>query len=153
MIKGVVLLEAKMGSILTQPTSSPIEQVPSTCLFCALVSERNREIVVENGSFLAVFDNFPVNQGHTLVISKRHISTPFEMLSSEGIDLIDLFRVAKVRLDNRFHPDGYNVGINSGIAAGQTVPHLHIHLIPRYRGDVENPRGGIRNFKQPLVTY
>ena len=62
-------------------------------------------------------------------------------------------QAVKRRLDEEFHPDGYNIGINCGEAAGQTIPHLHIHVIPRYKGDVENPRGGIRNFKMPLVEY
>lgn len=125
----------------------------SDCLFCALKSEREREILAENRSFLAVFDKFPVNRGHVLIISKRHIATPFDLLNQEAVDLLDLLRLAKVLLDKRFHPDAYNLGVNSGVAAGQTVCHLHIHLIPRYAGDVENPRGGIRNFKRPLVPY
>jgi diadenosine tetraphosphate (Ap4A) HIT family hydrolase len=118
-----------------------------------LVTERSREILAENCSFIAVFDSFPVNEGHALIISKRHISTFFEVSNGEATDLLDALAEVKARLDGRFHPDGYNIGVNCGEAAGQTIPHLHVHLIPRYPGDVENPRGGVRNFKAPLVHY
>lgn len=125
----------------------------SSCLFCDVVSLGDREVLAANGSFLAFFDNYPVNRGHVLLVSRRHVETPFELSGGEGADLIDILRSAKAILDEKFRPDGYNVGINVGSLAGQTVPHLHIHLIPRYVGDVENPRGGIRNFKKPLVPY
>ncbi len=125
----------------------------SSCLFCDVVLLRDREILAENDSFLAVFDSYPVNPGHVLLVSRRHVETPFELSSGEGADLTDILRSAKAILEERFRPDGYNVGINAGSVAGQTVPHLHIHLIPRYNGDVENPRGGIRNFKKSLVPY
>src|SRR5437879_5553659 len=129
------------------------KQSQEGCLFCRLVNYRNREILVENESLIVVLDNFPVNKGHTLIIAKRHIATPFQLFNYEGIELLEILSVAKRILDERFEPDGYNLGINSGQAAGQTIPHLHIHLIPRYNGDVENPRGGIRNFKPALVPY
>jgi len=123
------------------------------CLFCTAVAERNREVLAENASFVAVYDNFPVNEGHTLILPKRHIETVFELDDHEAADLVAILRVAKEHLDSAFHPDGFNVGINSGEAAGQTISHLHVHLIPRYRGDVRDPRGGIRNFKSALVPY
>jgi diadenosine tetraphosphate (Ap4A) HIT family hydrolase len=129
------------------------EQRVEHCVFCDLVALRHREIVAENSSFVAVFDDFPVNEGHILIISKRHIESPFQLLNHEGIELLELLRATKSTLDQRFRPDGYNIGVNCGEAAGQTVRHLHVHLIPRYKGDVENPRGGIRNFKSPLGDY
>jgi diadenosine tetraphosphate (Ap4A) HIT family hydrolase len=141
-----------MGAIMTDIASSQEGREPS-CLFCDLVLRRDREILAENGSFLAVFDNYPVNRGHVLLVSRRHVETPFELSGGEGADLTDILRSIKAILDERFRPDGYNLGINAGSVAGQTVSHVHVHLIPRYAGDVENPRGGIRNFKKPLVPY
>ena len=129
------------------------EREEDHCLFCSILAERARTVFAENESFVAVFDEFPVNKGHALIIPKRHIHTVFELPNSEALDLLSILRLAKDELDQRFRPDGYNLGINSGEAAGQTIPHLHIHLIPRYEGDVEDPRGGIRNFKSPLVPY
>lgn len=123
------------------------------CIFCHLLPTRAREVLAENDSFFAVFDEFPVNKGHVLLIPKRHLLTPFELTRKEGGDLVELLSLVKASLDEQFQPDGYNVGINTGQAAGQTISHLHIHLIPRYRGDVEKPRGGIRNLKEALIPY
>lgn len=94
-----------------------------------------------------------MNEGHSLIILERHYPDIFELSWPEWKDLQDVIEHAKSYLDEKFHPDGYNVGVNCGEAAGQTVFHLHIHLIPRYNGDVDNSRGGIRNFKKPLVAY
>jgi len=89
-------------------------------------------------------DGYPISSGHTLIIPKRHIASFFDATETERQVLFKLLDQEKTRLDNEFRPAGYNIGINDGPAAGQTVPHLHIHLIPRYEGDVEDPRGGIR---------
>ena len=89
-------------------------------------------------------DGYPITPGHTLIIPKRHIGTFFELQKDEHDALMKLMDVAKQDLDTEFQPDGYNIGINDGAAAGQTVPHLHIHLIPRYQGDQDDPRGGVR---------
>lgn len=111
------------------------------CIFCNI--EKNR-IIIENETTLAIYDGFPVSKGHMLIIPKRHISDYFESESSDREGLWQLVDDCKKYLDEQFKPDGYNVGINCGYAAGQTVMHLHIHLIPRYTGDIENPRGGVR---------
>ena len=79
-----------------------------------------------------------------MVIPKRHIGSWFAISNAEQLGLLDLLVRAKVVLQEEFKPDGYNVGINDGPAAGQTVPHMHMHLIPRYKGDLEDPRGGVR---------
>lgn len=97
-----------------------------------------------NGSAFAISDRFPVNPGHSLVVPRRLISSWWELGGDERDDLWDLVDEVKVLLDARHSPDGYNVGFNAGVAAGQTVEHLHIHVIPRYAGDVADPRGGIR---------
>lgn len=103
--------------------------------------------IASNSQAFAVFDGFPVSFGHTLIISRRIVPTWFEATADEQSALMDLVNVVKQKLDEtlRPKPDGYNVGFNAGDAAGQTVPHLHIHVIPRYMGDVEDPRGGVRH--------
>lgn len=100
-----------------------------------------------------MFDNFPVNKGHVLIIPKRHCADIFAFDPDEWTDLPFAIQKVKVRLDQELHPDGYNIGVNCGEAAGQTVLHTHIHVIPRYHGDVPDPAGGIRNFKEPLMRY
>ena len=92
----------------------------------------------------AVYDKFPVNPGHCLVISRKHVADYFDLSPDEQIACWDLINHLKQFLDSKFHPDNYNIGINNLYAAGQTIPHVHIHLIPRYKGDVNRPEGGIR---------
>ena len=89
-------------------------------------------------------DSYPVSKGHTLVIPKRHISSYFECTDAERLELWSLVEVVKALLERTFEPDGFNIGINIGAAAGQTVPHMHVHVIPRYHGDMDDPRGGVR---------
>ena len=89
-------------------------------------------------------DGFPISLGHTLVIPKRHVSSFFEISQEERESLLKLLDQAKKVTDQEFKPDCYNIGINDGVEAGQTVPHLHIHLIPRFKDDQEDPRGGVR---------
>ena len=112
-----------------------------TCPFCNPSLE---EIVLANDLFYARYDKFPVNPGHLLLIPFRHVAGFFEATDEEQAALLALVREAKDLLDERFHPDGYNIGVNVGTAAGQTVMHLHVHVIPRYAGDMEDPRGGVR---------
>lgn len=132
----------------------PADLSPSEeCDFCKALQKREQGIVLATEHFFLKLDNFPVNEGHALIIPKRHVSDFFGLNIDEWEDLPCIVRRAKGYLDEVFHPDGYNIGINCGEAAGQTIFHCHIHLIPRYNGDVENPRGGIRNFKKPLVEY
>ncbi len=112
-----------------------------TCPFCTLPPAR---IVKENGLAVLIRDAYPVSPGHSLVIPRRHIGSWFEASPEEGSALLELLEDAKTMADAEHHPDSYNIGINDGPAAGQTVPHLHMHLIPRFRGDVPDPRGGVR---------
>jgi diadenosine tetraphosphate (Ap4A) HIT family hydrolase len=111
------------------------------CPFCALPASR---IVLAHDLAVVIRDVFPVWSGHTLIIPRRHIGSFFDVTDDERKGMLQLLDAAKVGLDDEFHPDGYNVGINDGQAAGQTVLHLHIHLIPRYISDKEDPRGGVR---------
>lgn len=112
-----------------------------SCPFCAPAPER---ILVENDVALAMRDAFPVSTGHVLILPRRHARSFFEVTRDERAGLLALLDRARELLDAEHRPDGYNIGINDGPAAGQTVPHLHIHLIPRYRGDRPDPRGGVR---------
>lgn len=111
------------------------------CPFCTVPRER---LVFESALAFVLRDGFPVSPGHTLVVPRRHVASLFETTQEEQAALLKLLRLAKVDLEHQFHPAGYNVGVNDGPAAGQTVPHLHIHLIPRYDGDRDDPRGGVR---------
>ena len=111
------------------------------CPFCTLPRDR---VVLESEIGLVIRDGFPVSPGHTLVIPKRHVASLFELDQDERHRLIDLVAKAREQLMAEFKPDGMNIGINDGEAAGQTVMHLHVHLIPRYAGDSPDPRGGVR---------
>ncbi len=108
---------------------------------------------MENNTAFAIHDGFPVSPGHTLVIPKRHVSSFFDITEQEQTDLMNLLRQAQAKLTEEFKPDGFNIGINDGPAAGQTVPHLHVHLIPRYRGDLDDPRGGVRWVIPEMAEY
>jgi diadenosine tetraphosphate (Ap4A) HIT family hydrolase len=121
------------------------------CPFCNPDDSR----IIINSHALAIPDSFPISPGHTLIIPKRHISSFFETSQEEQAAMLDLLAEMRERLLNPPQPpfakggslplpDGFNIGINDGTAAGQTVMHLHIHLIPRYPGDTPNPRGGVR---------
>ncbi|MDI6881086.1 MAG: HIT family protein [Desulfitobacteriaceae bacterium] len=120
------------------------------CIFCSIPET---EILAENELALAFWDKFPSNEGHTLIVPKRHVASLFEATTEEMTSIWELLREVKRKLDERFAPDGYNVGVNVGEAAGQTVLHLHVHVIPRYQGDVPDPRGGIRRLKKSLVPW
>jgi diadenosine tetraphosphate (Ap4A) HIT family hydrolase len=111
------------------------------CPFCTLPQER---ILFANTSGVVIRDGFPIAPGHTLIIPKRHMGSFFDMSHVEREHIFELIEKSKADIDQHFKPDAYNIGINDGPAAGQTVPHLHIHLIPRYKGDREDPRGGVR---------
>lgn len=115
--------------------------VANGCAFCNLSPSR---VLSSSAHAIVIRDGFPVAAGHTLVIPRRHVGSFFDITDEERDELFALLASARQRLEAEFHPDGYNIGINDGAAAGQTVPHLHIHLIPRYRGDCQDPRGGVR---------
>lgn len=111
------------------------------CPFCTLPPER---IVGSNDQAVWIRDGFPVSPGHSLVIPKRHVASFFEVTVEERTVMLALLDEARAAAEVEFNPDGFNIGINDGPAAGQTVPHLHIHLIPRFNGDQVDPRGGVR---------
>ena len=131
--------------------SSPSSADPQPdCPFCNIPEEC---VLAESRHVVAIRDRYPVSEGHTLVIPKAHAGTLFALSAEIQADIWRL--VAKVREDLRsqLNPDGFNVGLNDGQAAGQTVQHTHVHLIPRYDGDVADPRGGIRRVVPEQATY
>jgi diadenosine tetraphosphate (Ap4A) HIT family hydrolase len=109
------------------------------CPFCG-----EPTVVIENELAFAHYDSYPVNPGHCLVITRRHVAEYFQATAEEKAAILALVDEMKTIIDAEYKPDGYNIGVNIGEAAGQSVPHIHIHMIPRYWGDVENPRGGVR---------
>lgn len=115
------------------------------CFFCDIQSDSGDRKIIETDLFFSRFDNFPITPGHSEIIPKKHIDSIFSLSNEELLEMHDLILKTKLIIDEKFHPDGYNIGINEGEASGQTIKHLHVHLIPRYIGDVENPRGGVRN--------
>lgn len=95
--------------------------------------------------FFMIFDNYPTSLGHILIISKREVPDFFSLNKKELRELTQMIKHAKQLIDMLYSPDGYNIGMNCGEVAGQTVMHFHCHVIPRYNGDMENPKGGIRH--------
>lgn len=107
-------------------------------IFCA-------EPICANASAFAIPDGYPVSRGHTLVLPKRHVADILELSPEETGDVLHLIGEVIARLQATLEPDGINVGVNIGHAAGQTVMHAHVHVIPRYVGDAERPEGGVRH--------
>lgn len=112
------------------------------CIFCEL--SNSSDVIFDNELAFAMLDNHPVCKGHCLIIPKRHVVTYFDLSNEEISAMLDLSKQVKQFLDKKYHPDGYNVGFNCLEAGGQSVMHAHMHIIPRYLGDVPHPRGGIR---------
>ena len=104
----------------------------------------DRERIFSNEIGFAIFDKYPVSEGHCLIVPKRIYSSYFDSTEEEIIGLNRLLFKTKQYLDEKFNPLGFNIGVNCGHAGGQTVDHLHIHIIPRYKNDVEDPSGGVR---------
>jgi len=120
------------------------------CIFCELRDER---VIGECELTKTFIDSYPASPGHTLIVPKRHFATYFEATEDEMLAIGKAVQNAKQILDEEFSPDGYNIGINNGLAAGQSVMHLHVHLIPRYKGDVEDPKGGVRWILKDKANY
>jgi ATP adenylyltransferase len=111
------------------------------CLFCSVTSD----ILAHNEHAFSIPDRYPVSRGHCLVVPREHVSSIFDLNDVGYLSCFVLLREVKQQIERMYQPSGFNVGVNCGKAAGQTVEHAHIHLIPRYDGDVANPRGGVRN--------
>lgn len=128
-----------------------IKKENPNCIFCNPSPER--ELILESATAYAMFDKFPVNEGHALIIPKKHTPNYFDLTFKEQSACWFILNRVKKIISEKFKPDGFNIGINVHAPAGQTVPHVHIHLIPRYKGDVENPTGGVRNVIPNKADY
>ena len=111
------------------------------CIFCGIEKSK---IILCNDLFISIMDEFPVSNGHMLIIPKRHIESIFDLTMNDAESLQLMIVEAKRYITSHYNPDGFNIGCNCGEAAGQTIKHFHVHVIPRYNGDVKNPRGGVR---------
>lgn len=111
-----------------------------TCPFC----RTSTTALAENVSCRAFLDRYPICEGHTLITPRRHVASFFDLTTEEYRDMLDLLEQVKIRLIADYNPTGFNIGLNDGADAGQTIMHVHLHVIPRYEGDVPDPRGGIR---------
>ena len=121
------------------------------CIFCNLEASRIED---QNTLFLVIKDLYPVTEGHTLIIPKRHVPSFFELTDEEQTSFLEMLHAQKHMLASMDETiTGFNVGINDGEDAGQTVMHCHIHLIPRRNGDMENPRGGVRGVIPEKQSY
>jgi diadenosine tetraphosphate (Ap4A) HIT family hydrolase len=114
---------------------------PGKCPFCKPFAD---DIVAKNDLCYARWDRYPVAKGHLLVMPFSHAPDYFSLTPDEKKAMLDLIDDCLEVIIENFHPDGYNIGMNIGEAAGQTIKHCHCHIIPRYKGDVDRPRGGVR---------
>lgn len=121
------------------------EMTQLECLFCDYTNTESHTIVTENEVAYGRWDNFPASDGHAEIIPKRHVESYFDLQEGEVLALHSLAKAVRAKIDELYHPDGFTIGINEGRAAGRTIDHVHLHLIPRFLGDVPNPRGGIRH--------
>ncbi len=120
------------------------------CPFCPPPAER---VILETPDLVAIWDAFPVSPGHALIVPRRHVADWFAATDEERRALADATVAVRAIIEERWQPDGYNIGVNAGATAGQTVDHLHVHVIPRYAGDVEQPRGGVRGVIPGKADY
>jgi diadenosine tetraphosphate (Ap4A) HIT family hydrolase len=129
----------------------PLTQEWNGCVFCT--PSKQRRPITESATAYAIYDKYPVSEGHALILPKRHCADYFELSAKEQQACWLLANRVQSILQQQFQPDGFNVGINVHAAAGQTVFHAHIHVIPRYKGDVGNPRGGVRGVVPGRGSY
>ena len=118
------------------------------CPFCNV-----RAPILADELAFVIYDKYPVSPGHALIVPRRHIESFFDATPYEFIAMFALLNAMRRQTDAKLAPDGYNIGVNVGEAAGQTVHHLHMHLIPRFHGDMQNPRGGVRGVIPARQSY
>jgi diadenosine tetraphosphate (Ap4A) HIT family hydrolase len=139
-------LAKRLARLVRTDSTAPSEDITAeNCIFCRRHDATLNYVMCENASFFARHDNFPAAPGHVEIVPKRHVESFFDRTDQEIGDAYALVREARQRIAHEYKPpDGYTIGVNEGRAAGRSIDHLHIHLIPRYFGDVKDPRGGIR---------
>lgn len=115
------------------------------CLFCDRNNAKEHRTINENELAYARWDNVPISVGHAEIVPKRHVISFFELSEDEVLAMYALAKRTRAKIIEMYAPDAFNLGVNDGEAAGRTIHHVHLHLIPRYDGDVENPRGGVRH--------
>jgi diadenosine tetraphosphate (Ap4A) HIT family hydrolase len=125
----------------TESTQEKKRDPNDPCLFC----QDPRGVSIQHELAFSARDSYPASPGHTLVIPRRHVASFFDLTPEEVAACMGLIKEEKRGIDQEFNPDGYNIGVNVGATAGQSIFHVHIHIIPRYKGDVENPQGGVRH--------
>ena len=118
--------------------------VAKVCKYCSKQYQNSVRVVLRNDYWLGIFDNHPVSLGHMKLVSRNHRISFGDLSDAEIIAFRDILKEASLLIIKKHHPDGWNIGYNDGIIAGQTVFHLHVHVIPRYKRDVDDPTGGIR---------
>ncbi len=121
------------------------------CPLCAALSGDG--LLVHTAEVVALMDRYPLNPGHCLVLPRRHTPLFWDLSPEETAAVFGVLAQARDLIDEKFAPDGYNIGVNVGDAAGQTIGHVHVHLIPRYRGDDDDPRGGVRWILPERAVY
>ncbi|GAA4538387.1 HIT family protein [Amycolatopsis samaneae] len=130
-------------AVAIDPAEHPSDQEEG-CLFCQFTDRSLNRVLEETAHFYARWDNYPAAKGHVEIAPKKHMLSFFDLNPDDLKEMYGLMSVVKSRLEEKYQPNGYTIGVNDGRAAGRTVDHLHIHLIPRYTGDVTDPRGGVR---------
>jgi len=133
----------------TEATQEKKRDPNDPCLFCT----DPRGVSIQHELAFSARDSYPASPGHTVVIPRRHVSSFFDLTPEEVAACMGLIKEEKKNIDEEFNPDGYNIGLNVGPAAGQSIFHVHIHIIPRYKGDVENPQGGVRHVIPKKAYY
>jgi diadenosine tetraphosphate (Ap4A) HIT family hydrolase len=113
------------------------------CILCDISLDKRKHLF-RNKLFYVILDDNPVSEGHCLIVPSRHVETFSELKMQEVLHMKEMIDKTRRCVYELHKPDGFNIGINEGISAGQTIEHLHIHFIPRYKGDLRNPRGGVR---------
>lgn len=115
------------------------------CLFCKFTDASLNDVLFTRTLFYVRWDNYPAAEGHVEIVPKRHVTSYFGLTGAEAAEAYEVIKEAQEMVNKKYQPDGYTIGVNEGRAAGRTVDHLHIHLIPRHDGDVADPRGGVRH--------
>ena len=124
------------------------EEIQQKCPFCFPHS-----VIMENELGRVIPDRYPVSPGHLLIVPRRHCTDFFQLADDERVAIWKLLSLARAYLRDRHQPDGYNIGVNCGSVAGQSIEHVHIHVIPRYSGDMRNPLGGVRGILPTRRMY